>query len=56
MVYWNLWDIAKTVLKGKFIPMSVNPRKNNLLNVLMVYSTVCVINKYNGIFKKKSII
>jgi hypothetical protein len=27
MTYWNIWDIAKAVLRGKFIAMSAYIKK-----------------------------
>jgi hypothetical protein len=38
MTYWNLWDTAKAVLRGKFIAMSVYIKKSerSQINDLMV--------------------
>jgi hypothetical protein len=30
--YWNLWDIAKAVLRGKFIAMSAHIKKTEISN------------------------
>jgi hypothetical protein len=30
--YQNLWDTAEAVLRGKFIPISANIKKERLLN------------------------
>jgi hypothetical protein len=37
--YWNLWDTAKVVLRGKFIAMSVYIKKTerSQINDLMIY-------------------
>jgi hypothetical protein len=37
--YQNLWDIAKAVLRGKFIAMSayIKTRKKKISNSLMMY-------------------
>jgi hypothetical protein len=39
MTYWNLWDGAKSVLSGKFIPMSSYIKKSERfqINDLMLY-------------------
>jgi hypothetical protein len=39
MTYWNLWDTAKAVLRGKFIPMSayIKRTERSQINVLMLH-------------------
>jgi hypothetical protein len=37
--YWNLWDTAKAVLRGKFIPMSlyIKRTESTQINDLMIH-------------------
>jgi hypothetical protein len=39
MTYWNLWDTAKAVLRGKFIPMSeyIKRTERSQINDLMLH-------------------
>jgi hypothetical protein len=39
MTYWNLWDTAKAVLRGKFIAMSVYTKRTerSQINDLMLH-------------------
>jgi hypothetical protein len=32
MTYWNLWDTAKVVLRGKFIPMRAYIKKDRVIS------------------------
>jgi hypothetical protein len=38
-MYWNLWDIAKSVLRGKFIPMNayIKRTERSQLNDLILH-------------------
>jgi hypothetical protein len=53
MIYWNLWDIAKKVLRGKFIAMSayIKRTERSQINDLMLYLKL-LLNKKKKIPKQ----